>query len=70
MRATVQSVAVCWASELRAVVRDGYACRRCRTLVLDDRDRRAVRANPHEADAVANVLTMCVRCAALHEAGR
>lgn len=59
-----------WRIALQATVRDGYVCRRCKRTVLDDNDRRLVCVNRHYIPELANVLTLCERCAALHEAGK
>ena len=58
-----------WQIALQATVRDGYSCRRCRRAVVNDDDRRLMCTNPHLIPELGNVLTLCGRCAALHEAG-
>ena len=55
-----------WRLELVALVRDGYACRRCRQAVVPDDAREVVRVDPDEDDTVANVLLLCLKCAAEH----
>jgi hypothetical protein len=57
------------AIEIAAVIRDGYACRRCRAVVLGD-DRRVVCTSAYACPTLATALTLCERCAALHTSGR
>jgi hypothetical protein len=51
--------------ELRAVVRDGYACVTCGLAVVADDTRRVVRLDPAAGDQLDNLATMCERCADL-----
>jgi 5-methylcytosine-specific restriction endonuclease McrA len=51
--------------ELRAVVRDGYACTVCGLAVVADDTRRVVRLDPAAGDQLDNVATLCERCADL-----
>jgi len=53
--------------ELRAVVRDGYACVTCGLAVVADDSRRVVRLDPAAGDQLDNLATMCQRCADLEE---
>jgi hypothetical protein len=54
-----------WPDEVRVLVRDGYACRRCRVAVVADEERRVVRVR--DDDDPRNILTLCIRCAREHE---
>ena len=56
------------AIEIAAVIRDGYACRRCRAVVTGD-DRRVVCTTAYAHPTLATALTLCERCAALHREG-
>jgi len=56
--------------ELRALLRDGYACRRCKAAVVSDDTRRIVMVDKRGSRDVANLLTLCIRCAAAHDGGK
>jgi 5-methylcytosine-specific restriction endonuclease McrA len=53
--------------ELRAIVRDGYACTTCGLPVVADDTRRVVRLDQAAGDRLENVALMCGRCADLED---
>jgi 5-methylcytosine-specific restriction endonuclease McrA len=56
-----------YGTELRVLVRDGYACRRCRLAVVADGERKVVRIRDDGGDSESNLLLLCGRCATQHE---
>jgi hypothetical protein len=55
-----------WRDEVEVAVRDGLACRRCETPLLEDRDRVFVRIDAAAGDALHNVAMVCIRCRREH----
>jgi hypothetical protein len=51
-----------WRDEVGIAVRDGLACRKCETPLLEDRDRVFVIIDPEAGDSIDNVAMVCGQC--------
>jgi hypothetical protein len=51
-----------WRGEITVAIRDGLACRRCSTPLVEERDRLFVLIDPDGSDELRNVAMLCIRC--------
>jgi hypothetical protein len=58
--------AITWQTEIEVAIRDGYQCRRCDAVLLDEAERRFVRADPAAGDGLENAALVCAACANAH----
>jgi 5-methylcytosine-specific restriction endonuclease McrA len=56
-----------YGTELRVLVRDGYACRKCRLAVVADGARRVIRIRDDGGDSESNLVLLCSKCARQHD---
>jgi len=55
-----------WRDEIEVAVRDGYACRRCEVVVVDEIERSFVRIDPDAGDDLENIALVCAACMNAH----
>ena len=51
-----------WVEEIEVAIRDGLACRRCETPLVEERDRVFVVIDPAAGQGLDNVAMVCGRC--------
>jgi hypothetical protein len=57
---------ITWRVELEVAVRDGYQCRRCEAVLIDEVERSFVRIDPAAGDDLANIALVCGSCQKAH----
>lgn len=51
-----------WRDEIEVAVRNGLACRRCETPLVEERDREFVLIDAEAGQGLDNVALVCERC--------
>ena len=54
--------AIDWRAEVAVAVRDGFQCRQCEVVIVEDVERSFVRIDLNGGDDLDNVALVCAAC--------